>query len=280
MMEKEMRLEQLEAQGIIGSDEVGKIEPFKQIIVVAVYADPDVVRSAENGNELKTGDSKNNSGTKERAIQLGKMLTGFENFDEIEDKVYTNEKYGLMYYIKVIPNAVYNEWEAKNTNKRRYGNALLASAHNEAIYKVYEEVKAQGKKVANIVVDDFISTKTPHKEQFAEYTQWITPEVKSITELPQMEMIMECKAENTYRHTVGAASNIADYVDQLWHKKVIAAFKECDIVFMNSWFDNFHGQTEVDYVFRLITEKCGDVDNAPITVKHTKYYEEWKRKGK
>lgn len=279
MMEKEMsRVEQVELQGVIGSDEVGKIEPFKQMIVVAVYADPDVARTSENGNELKTGDSKNHSNAKERAVKLGKMLTGFESFDEIEDKVYTNEKYGLMYYIKVIPNEVYNEWEEKNTNKRRYGNALLAAAHNEAIHKVYEEVKAQGKRVGNIVIDDFISTKTPHKAQFEEYTSWITPEAESIIKLPEMQVILECKSENIYRHTVGTASNIADYVDQLWHKKVIAAFKEHDIVFKNSWFDNFHGQTEVNYVFRLIEEKCGDLDKAPVTMKHTEYYKRWKNK--
>lgn len=278
MMENERTMvEKVENEGVIGSDEVGKVEPFKQLMVVAVYADPDVPRTAENGNELNTGDSKKNSGAKERAIKLGKMLTGFENFDEIEDKVYTNEKYGLIYYIKIIPNEVYNEWEAKNTSKKRYGNALLAYAHNEALRKVYEEVKAQGKRVANIVVDDFISTKTPHKEQFREYTGWIAPETECVTQLSDIQVIMEDHAEDKYRHTVGAASNIGDYVDQLWHKKVIAAFQECGVPFKSTWFDNFHSQSEVNYVFNLIAEKCGDVDKAPVTVKHTEYYKRWKK---
>lgn len=271
--------EGIENEGLIGSDEVGKVEPFKQLMVVAVYADPDVARTEENGNALKTGDSKKNSGAKERALKLGRELTAFEHFDEIEDKVYTNEKYGLLYYIKVIPNEVYNEWEAKNTSKKRYGNALLAYAHNEALRKVYEEVKAQGRRVANIVVDDFIATKKDHVEQFGEYTGWIDDTVMRVTELKDIQMTMETHAEDKFPHTVGAASNIGDYVDQLWHEKVIAVFAECGIIFQRSWFDNFHSQEEVNHVFDMITEKCGDVDKAPVTVKHTEYYKRWKGKA-
>jgi ribonuclease HIII len=262
--------------GVIGSDEVGKIEPFKQMIAVAVYADPDMVRSEENGNALHTGDSKKNSGNKEKALELGKELTGFRSFDEIEDRVYTNEKYGLIYYIKIIPNAVYNSWEEKNTAKKRYGNAVLSYAHNEALRRVYEEVKAQKKRVSHMVIDDFISTRNSHVQQLREYTGWIDEKTQSVVDLEGLEIVMTDHAEEKFPDTVGAASNIGDYVDQLWHEKVIAEFAKAGIEFQQDWFDNFHGQHEVDRVFDLIEQKCGGIDRAPVEMKHTKYYTTWK----
>ena len=67
---------------IIGCDEVGKVEPFKQMISVAVFADPTVTR------DIKGGDSKGNSKEKDIEIQPGKATWGdilnsfFEEFVE------------------------------------------------------------------------------------------------------------------------------------------------------------------------------------------------------
>lgn len=256
---------------IIGCDEVGKVEPFKQLMSVAVYADPSVKRN------LSLGDSKKNSGKKEATIALGKQLTDFNCFEDVKDQVYVNDEYGLIYYINIVSNETYNYWEEKNTSKKKYGDALLSHVHNKALIKVYEKAKELGKVPEYFVIDDYIKTNREHGEQFGIYTLEIEPEAKLINDIPEMKIYLTSKCESKYPDTVGAASNIGDYVDQLWQNYCIERFAQDGIDFEHEWFSNFgeNAQSKIDKVFDILTETYGSVDSSPIIVKHTQYYRDY-----
>jgi ribonuclease HIII len=253
--------------GMIGGDEVGKVEPFKQAMTVAVYADPDIDRSKNSENYLPVKDSKKL--TPEEVQELGKLMTDFKTYEDVEDRVYVNEKYGLIYYIKIIPNEVYNR--VPNIN------VLLSYAHNEAFSKVYEEVRARGKKLSHMVIDDFID-QDDSIDRFRAYVREFDKNADCIADLEDAELVMLKEGEDAFGETVGAASCIGAYVDRLWRNKVTELFREKKIEFQSEWFGNFEGQADVNRVFALIEEKYGDIDNSPILIKHTKYYETWKNR--
>ena len=250
---------------IIGVDEIGKIEPFKQLVSVAVYKDPAV------DNTLKTGDSKALSLSKK--LELGENLTEFTNFDEIENRVYINEKYGLVYAIRILSNEEYNSWKEKKIN----ANAVLSYIHNETIKMVYDKVKELGKDIDKIVVDDFIhqGDNEERVKRFGKYLECFDDTTVRVNEIHDVEMIMEEKSEDKFPETVGAASDIGIYIDQLWQKKVIDQFQQIDIDFSQN--ECFGNGGKIKDLMEQIIQKCGDLDASPITMKHTSYYENAKK---
>lgn len=249
---------------IIGADEVGKVEAFKQMMSVAVYKNPEVE------TDFKTGDSKKNS--KSGSWKTGKAITGFSSFDEVESRAYVNENYGIVYAVRIISNEEYNSWKEKS--KDINANVILSYAHNDAIRMVYDKVKELGWKVDKIVIDDFISTNVEHEKQFGEYIKRIDKNMKTVNELSDVEMIMTPKAEDKYPDTVGTASIIGDYIDQLWQVKVKEKFGDVNIDFLPAWFGNGN---EISDLLQLIIEKCGSLDESPVVMKHTSYYEKIKK---
>lgn len=253
--------------GVIGCDEVGKVEPFKQLMSVSVYYDTSFA------GDIKAGDSKGNS--KEKNAQIGKMITGIESFDEIDDRAHFMEKYGIIYCAKIITNEEYNAYKDAGKNI----NCVLSYAHNETLLKVYDEAKTREFEVKRFVIDDFLSNANDHSMQFGVNVDIIKKGVRKINEIKDMEVFLTKKAENKFKNTVGLASNIGDYFDQLWQSKVRDVFKEAGIDFCPRWFSNFgaDAQSEINEVFSLISSVYGSLDLSPITVKHTKYYETYVR---
>lgn len=259
--------------GIIGSDEVGKVEPFRQVVVVAVYADPDVVRSQENGNFLETKDSKEL--TREDIRRIGGELTGFHTFDEIDGRVYANEKYGLLYSIDFITNEKYNAWTDQEGAKDL---SLVAQAHNNVLTRVYEAVRAQGKKLSHFAIDDFINQKETTQDRFRKYLRAVDAQVPCVLDLDDVETVMLTHSESDLWETIGAASVIGSFVDQLWQRRVTEIFRKDGIEFQEDWFGNFAGQEDINRVFALIEQKYEDIDRSPVAIKHTKYYKTWKNR--
>lgn len=247
---------------LIGCDEVGKVEPFKQLMSVAVFADPNVSRN------IKGGDSKKHS--KEQNIEIGKLITGLSSYTELDGKAHYIEKYGIIYCVKVVPNKYYNFYKDAKKN----ANCVLSFFHNEALMAVYDEAKARGYNVDAFVIDDYMSNSLDHSMQFKKYVLDFKSDAKTINDIVGTKIILTTKAEDKYPDTVGLASNIGDFIDQLWQERVIELFMKDGIDFKPEWFSNFgaDAQNEINKVFDLLKEKYGDIDSAPVTCKHTSYY--------
>lgn len=251
---------------IIGCDEVGKSEPFKQMMSVAVFADPKKSRA-----DLKTGDSKGHG--KQTDVKTGKAVTGLESFSDVDGNAHYNDEYGVIYCVKIITNSEYNDYKKTIGN----ANAVLAHLHNESIFAVYNKAKELGLSVDYFVIDDYINKKSESCERFANYIGLVDPNAQKISDIKDAKLYMTPKAESKYPDTVGLASNIGNFIDQLWQEKCKADFLAYGIEFSDEWFGNFNVAADkpggINEVFRLIEEKCGSLDASPVVCKHTSYYE-------
>lgn len=252
---------------IIGCDEVGKVEPFKQLMSIAVFADPNISRES-----LGAGDSKTH--TKEKDVEIGKLVTGFQSIADVDSKAHYNSEYGVVFCIKILSNEKYNYYKENKINV----NSVLSYLHNEALLSVYDEAKKLGFDVDAFVIDDFINQVDSCK-RFVAYVDKVIPSMRKISDIDDVSFSMVSKAESKYPDTVGLASNIGNFIDMLWQDYCIQKFKEKDIVFNREWFSNFsvpaNDPNGINHVFDYIADKCGSVDDSPIVCKHTNYYTEY-----
>lgn len=257
---------------IIGCDEVGKVEPFKQMISVAVFSDPSVTR------DIKGGDSKGNS--KEKDIEIGKAITAFESFDDVNGEAHYNKELGIIYCVRILTNKQYNS--LKDTG--RNADLVLSCLHNATLLAVYDEAIKQGFNIDCFVVDDYIGKGYDHRVAFGDYVESNKSGTRKINDTG-VEMYFTDKCESKFPDTVGLASNIGDYIDQLWQKKCIDGFAKDGIEFDKKWFGNFGGekgsdenaQTRINRVFKLLADKYEDIDKCPYCPKHTSYYTNYKK---
>lgn len=250
---------------LIGSDEVGKIEPLRRLIVVAAYVPEG---SMDKIIEMGAGqDSKNKDIDSAAVTRIGRELTEFQTYSDCKNGVYYNKTYDISYSVQGITNKEYNDMKEK---KSYNANKVLSILHNRANYELYQSLSDKGIAVEKIIIDDF--TDGSEKNFREKYLNGIHPQ---IYDLENTTVCLEKKAESKFP-TVGCASIIGSYIEQLWHQYVRQAVE-------NEGGDagaiHFGNATEpCKHTFKILEECFGSVDNDMVDIKHTSYYDEYMKK--
>ncbi len=251
----------------IGSDEVGKVEPLKQLIVVAVHVKAD---KFEKMRQLGVDDSKK---IPSKIKMIGKTLTGFDKFEEFESgKVYENEEYGLTYCPQILSNAEYNRYHNDGIN----ANEVLTKVHNDANLKLLHYLEKKGQIISDAIIDDYMSGDGSTK--FKGYIdKFDSKEVaEKITDDGKPKLSFEVKADGTYKEIVGTSSDICAYLDGLWQEYLNNKYgngEELD-------YGNIVNDDTMGKRLRESFDKISKVDPEMKDVKHTKTYEDWKKMKK
>lgn len=196
----------------IGSDEVGKIEPLKQLAVVSVYVDESHFKDVK---DLGVGDSKKLDS--EKKAKIAEQITGWKSYDDIKEGIHFNKELGLYYSLVFYTNKQYNDRENELRSKGKNinpGNYLLSEMHNKANVKLLKFLEGKGVKITCIVIDNYMDK---FKDKFEEYLKYAKDD--KITDF-DVTKHFEVKAESGYPVIVGTASVIGDYMDQLWQSKL------------------------------------------------------------
>ena len=257
------------SEDYIGQDEVGRAEPFRRIIVVSAYLD-----GSHNDKLKRIGalrDSKSYGIDTDKCVLLGRELTHFKSFKEVNNEVYENEKLGITYSVYSISNGYYNELRAQD--KRMNGNKILAIMHNRAGYKLCSYLAKKDIIIKDVVIDNFMS-KSNAATNYALYT---TNE-KYKLDTSGVRMIYEAKAENKYP-AVAVAANIASYIETLYESDVRESFKSKGGDLYQHGFSN--GTDDVQYAFDEIVKVYGSLDSEDIEeeFKHSAYYDNYIKTG-
>ena len=209
-------------KNVIGSDETGKGEAFRPLIVVAAYVKKENVEALigmdiRDSKSYKANDKDSKEDkrvkykkTKQKICDIGKKLTGFTSYTDFEKQRENGiviEKAYVTFVANVIPNGVYNErWKSDKTKKDYLNeNELVRKYHADAVNSLANEVKYD-----YVVVDNFENS---HPEN-------IQKEIK----LPEDKTIIIEKADK-FVITVACASVIAKYLGYLYIEKLAADYK-------------------------------------------------------
>lgn len=249
----------LEPGAYIGSDEVGKIEPLKQLIVVAVHVKADMF---DKMRALGVDDSKK---IPTKISKIGKTLTGFDSFEQFESgKVYENEEYGLTYCPYILSNAEYNKYHEAGIN----ANEVLTRIHNEANLRLLQHLEAAGITITDIVIDDYMNGYGT--KNFIKYLGMNGYDAPKLTEIPGLKLTFETKADGTYKEIVGTASDICAYLDGLWQEYLNNKYG------MELDYGNIVNHPSMGKRLRDSFTRIEEVDSAMSDVKHTKTFNDWK----
>lgn len=136
---------------VIGSDETGKGEIFRQMIATAAYVKPENIRGLE---KLHVKDSKKMK--QEQIRKTGRELTGIASYSDFKGREGTVIKMELVTFcIGVLTNREYNEQQG-TTDGSVDADILLERLHRDAIHTLSQEIEKETGKY-DIVVDDFLS---------------------------------------------------------------------------------------------------------------------------
>ena len=198
----------------IGQDEVGKGEPFRIPIVAAVYLD------GKHTDELEkisaTRDSKNYALDTDKCIKIGRELTHFLDYSECNNGIYENEKLGITYSVYSIDNKYYNELHDNKMN----ANKILTIMHNRAGFNLANHLAKNGIIIKDVVIDNFLGV-SHASDNYGKYVA----EEKYRLDTSGVNMRYVTKAEGKYP-AVAVASNIANYIEQLYVDSVRKSIKE------------------------------------------------------
>ncbi len=189
-------------KNVIGSDETGKGEVFRPLIVVAAY-----VKKEHAEALIKEGirDSKSYK-TKEKLCEIGKKLTGFTSYADFEKQRESGmvmEKAYVTFAADVVSNGVYNQnWKAKEGGLNE--NGLMRACHGEVVNSLAKEVTYD-----YVVVDNFEESHPNH--------------IQNEMNLPEDKMIIAKKADE-FVLAVACASVIAKYLSCLYMEKLAADY--------------------------------------------------------
>lgn len=153
---------------VVGSDETGKSETFKEIIVVAAYVKPEKEHMDAllrlNVNDSKKMVNKNSKNPQKRLNEIGRELSNigensptgkpYSDFKKKlgeEDGTLLAETDHLIFCVTAYSNKEYND-SSEDSNKQ------LTNLHEKVIEKLLEYIK--GNDETYIVVDDFFSENT------------------------------------------------------------------------------------------------------------------------
>ena len=243
----------------IGSDEVGKIEPLKQLIVVAVHVKADMF---DKMRALGVDDSKK---IPTKISKIGKILTGFDSFEQFESgKVYETEEYGLTYCPYILSNAEYNKYHEAGIN----ANEVLTRIHNEANLRLLQHLEEAGIKISDIVIDDYMNGYGAKK--FGEYLNENGYDKDKLTDKTGLKLTFETKADGTYKEIVGTASDICAYLDGLCQEYLNNKYG------MELDYGNIVNHPSMGKRLRDSFKRIKEMDPDMSDVKHTKTYNDWK----
>lgn len=246
----------------IGSDEVGKGEPLRRLVLVSAYVDKRYLSKLKEIGADK--DSKRFSNIDAREVEIaGTKLTDFAIFEECVNGVYQNEEYGITYAVYSVSNRKFNELHASGKNQ----NKILSELHNQVNYMLYAALKEQGIDVAYIVIDNYMGQ---YQKKFDTYLADYTGE--KIMELPDTEVVFETKAESNYP-AVACASIIGSYIEHLWQEKVRLDLERAGGDADQLTFGNTN--SGIDREFRELIAAYGSLDASEVDIKHTSHYKRY-----
>ncbi|MCR4675232.1 MAG: hypothetical protein K5675_09490, partial [Lachnospiraceae bacterium] len=246
----------LEAGTYIGSDEVGKIEPLKQLIVVAVHVTED---KFDKILELGVNDSKQLPSI-EKLNMIGKTLTGFDDYEQIKSgKIYENEEYGLTYCPLILSNEDYNNYHKEKIN----ANAVLTLVHNEANLKLLHYLTQKGIKISDVIIDDYMNGSG--NTLFKKYLNNPSFDFEIINDYKGITLNFETKADSKYKAIVGTSSDICAYFDKLWQKYLNNKY-----AMILDYGNNIKLET-----LKKSFAKINEIDPKMRDVKHTNTYVDW-----
>lgn len=205
-------------KNVIGSDETGKGEVFRPLIVVAAYVKKENVEELIKYNirDSKSYKAHNEDErvqyelTKGKICDIGKKLTGFTSYTDFEKQRENGiviEKDYVTFVANVVPNGVYNEkCKTKETKKGCLNqNELIRAEHAAAV-----ELLAKKVKYDYVVVDNF---EHAHPDNIQEKI-----------DLPKDKMIIVEKADE-FAIAVACASVIAKYLGYLYIEELAAGYE-------------------------------------------------------
>lgn len=193
------------AANAIGSDETGKGEIFRSLIVTAAWVRADVV---EELRELGIKDSKAYHGNAKKLGELGSAITGILPSDEIDwaacEEGLVTESEGVIAVTVLLPN---QKLEAIHTPEYNQDN-ILCDCHQKAIVKLQQVLAEAGESYGYIVIDDFLAGMRSGKRgvKFAHLMDGIQ------TAAGDYSCHMEMRADADYM-AVSAASIISTYLE-------------------------------------------------------------------
>ena len=249
----------------IGSDEVGKGEPLRRLIVVSAYVDEAKLDKLHALGADK--DSKKFSNVDAPGVRAaGQELTEFRTFADCKDGVYKNEEYGIAYAVYSISNKEFNRLHAMGKNQ----NKMLSEVHNHVNMMLYNALKEEGLQVEYIVIDNYMGE---YSDKFDGYMEdYKGEQIKRDT---TAEVLFEAKAESCYP-AVACASVIGSYIEYLWHENVREQLKaaggnpDC-LTFGNT-------NAGIDVEFDELKRVFGSLDAPEVDIKHTSHYERYKNR--
>ena len=246
----------------LGSDEVGKGEPFSMLFAVACYATEEGIAYLRELGADKDSKKFANVDAKEVA-EAGQLITGFSSIEEVENKVYANRKKGIFYSVYGLSNTEYNKIHSAGIN----ANQILSIAHNRAQKALYLFLAKENIGAKYFVIDNFMG-----EYDYLFNTRYLLGEEEPITKIAGTEVVLEAKAESKYP-LVAAASVIGSYIEQLYHTSVRDRL-EADGV--NSDIFRFGNTTsEINACFKEIEKSYGRLDNSPVDFKKTEHYKRY-----
>ncbi|MBQ1472631.1 MAG: ribonuclease H family protein, partial [Lachnospiraceae bacterium] len=142
------------AANSIGSDETGKGEIFRSLVVTAAYVTAEVV---EQLRELGVKDSKAYHGNAAKLANIGSALTDILPSDEIdwkeaEEGLVTRTE-GVVAVTVLLPNQKLESMHSAEYNQ----DNILCDWHEKAITKLQQVLAADGEQASYIVIDDFLA---------------------------------------------------------------------------------------------------------------------------
>lgn len=204
-------------KNVIGSDETGKGEAFRPLIVVAAYVKKENVeklieydvRDSKSYKKKSEDERVQYELTKKEICDIGKKLTGFTSYADFEKQRENGvviEKDYVTFAANIIPNGVYNEkWKTKKTKKGCLNqHELIRDEHAAVVKLLAKEVKYD-----YVVVDNF---EDAHPDNIQERIG-----------LPKDKMIIVEKADE-FAIAVACASVIAKYLGYLYIEELAAGY--------------------------------------------------------
>ena len=191
----------------IGSDETGKGEIFRSLIVTASFVSSDNVETLE---KMGVKDSKAYGKNPEKLAEIGRALCGIDSeydidWNELKKGIFTRTDYASTLTI-MLPNKEYESIHTETYNQ----DSILVDYHLKAIEMLSDAIKNGS--VEYIVIDDFMNNNRTSKKRAPKY-QKLQDTIADVA--ADAKLLIETKADARFM-SVSAASIISTYFEQLY----------------------------------------------------------------
>ena len=185
---------------IVGSDEVGTGERFKQIIVTAVAVTPEHM---EELIRMNVTDSKEMRKPKNKIRQVGEILSGispqlaWEIFEHGDTQVASQEGGFVEFQSRILPNSEYDKFQRADNGRDK--NDLLSKLHAEVLNTLIQACRPD-----YVVVDDFMETDESVRTEFCH-----------TLDMEEKKIFLRTKAD-AVNMAVSCASVISAYLSEIY----------------------------------------------------------------